>query len=102
MNDYFIENSYSYRSFQNEPKPQQQQQQQQQQTHSNSSGHSTPAWGGLFPHSTPSPQSSSTLFWGNDNQSSSSAAAAAPKPTGTSINKPSYIEMHSLSDRISF
>ncbi len=101
MNDYFIENSYSYRSFQNEPKPPPPQ--QQQQTHSNSSGHSTPAWGGLFPHSTPSPQSSSSIFWGNDNQSSSSSsAAAAPKPTGTSINKPSYIEMHSLSDRISF
>lgn len=67
-------------SFQNEPKQQQlAQAQAQAQTHSSSSG--SPAWGGIFQHSTPSPQSSS-VFWG-DNQ--------VTKPSATSGSKPSYV-----------
>ncbi|CAF0949761.1 unnamed protein product [Rotaria sordida] len=64
---------------QNEVK--QQTQQQQQQTHSNSSGQSTPAWGGVFQHSTPS---SSSIFWGDNEHSS-----LASKSVATSNTKPS-------------
>jgi hypothetical protein len=69
--------------FQNEPKPRP----QRQQTYSTFSDHSTAACGGIFQHSTSSPQSSSSSFWENDNQHSS----AASKPAPTSANKPSYI-----------
>jgi hypothetical protein len=71
---------------QHEPKqPPPPPQQQPQQTHASSSGHSTAAWGGIFQHPTPSPQSSSSIFWGGDNPRTSSAT----KPPATSGHKPS-------------
>ncbi len=92
---FFVQFLFCSILFQSEPK--QPQQQQQQQTHSSSSGHSTPAWGGIFQHPTPSPQSSSSIFWGTDNQHSSSAS----KSTATSGTKPSYVLIlfHTLSIR---
>ncbi|CAF1566550.1 unnamed protein product [Adineta ricciae] len=72
---------------QNESKAsaQQSQVQVQAQAQQASPAHSTPAWGGAFQHTTPSPQSSSSILWG-DNQPTSSKTK---QPTATSGNKPS-------------
>ncbi|CAF4299806.1 unnamed protein product, partial [Rotaria socialis] len=62
-----------------QPQPQPQ---PQQPTQLSSSGHSTPAWGGVFQQ--PTPPSSSSIFWG-DTQPSPSPPA---KPAATSNTKP--------------